>query len=216
VVTVSFDVQNEGDTPLSGLVARFAFPDQDGVELLDGGSPPTDLAPHANARGTLRLRVGPAWTGPTLPLDLVLEAPEPGLVARWGLDLPLDGGTLRLDPPILTARASAVEQAPGTATLQIRATDDRALDHVVVLGGVEDMDRTRYAPALLWEPDKLAWRPTTGRKLDLSLAVEILPGLNRFDVVAQDRTGLRTTQTVYVLGRQGLPVDAVDGDEPAP
>lgn len=212
VVRVGVDLDSRGESPLSGVSARFRFPDLPGVELVEGGTPPEALPARGRVEAELHVRVGGAYTAETIPLSLVVEADGYGIVDEWPVELPREGGVVRLEAPLVVARPSAVVQAPGTATLTVRATDDRALDHLVILGGVESLDRSRYEPQLQWSPDKLAWRPGLGRRADLSIPVEVGSGANRFDVIAEDRAGLRTVQTLYLLGDPEIPTEAVDGE----
>lgn len=211
VLRVALTLESRGATPLQGVSARFRFPDVDGVELVEGGTEPVDLAGWARAERDLHLRLAPSAPA-TVPVSLVVSATGYGRVQEWEVALPRSGAQ-RLEAPTVVVRPSAHVQAPGLATLSIRATDDRALDHVVVLGGPETADRSRWEPAVEWTPSKLAWKPSLGRRAELAVPVEVAPGANRFVVVAEDRTGLRTTHTVYLLGDSTAAVAAAESEE---
>lgn len=213
ILTLALTFENHGNVAVQGLMARFAFPDLAGVELLDGLSAPLSVDPRGEAETALRLRVRPPYRAATLPLDLVVTGEGYGDLARWHVDVPRVDGTVRLEPPVVWVRGPGLVLAPGIATLDVRATDDRALEHLMIVGGPVSMDRTRYEPQPAWNPDKLAWRRGGARKIDLPLTVEVAPGPNRFDVIAEDQAGLRTVQSVFLLGDPGAVAAAADGVE---
>ncbi|MFZ5480072.1 MAG: S41 family peptidase [Myxococcota bacterium] len=200
---VALDLQNRGDRPLAGAIARFRFPDVEGIELGETGSKPVPLPAGRSAKATLHLVVKPSWTERTLPLALEIADEELGTVAVYELALPRDGTPLHLDPPAVSVDPPPQVLAPGATTLRLRAADDRGLDHVVVYGGTESMNRLRAEPTPEYQRDKLAYRAMSGRRGELEVPVEIVPGTNHFQVVAEDRMGLRTVRDVYVLGEDG-------------
>jgi len=202
-VRVTLDIDNRSDRLLGGLVARFAFPDVDGIELLDARTPPTSVAARSSRQVELRLRVGPDWSAATYPLDVTVSDDRVRRLAAWELALPRDGAAVRLEPPTLTIEAPPTVLPPGTARIKVRATDDRALDHVVVYAGLETVNRARVTPAVEHARDKVAWRAGRGRRADLTLDLPVLAGVNRYVIVAEDKAGLRTVRDVYVLGDEG-------------
>jgi hypothetical protein len=110
---------------------------------------------------------------------------------------------VRLEAPTVTLEAPPTVAPPGSARLRVRATDDRALDHVVVYAGAETVNRSRATPVLEHDRDKIAWSAAHGRRVDLDLVVPIVPGANRIVVVAEDTAGLRTVREAYVVGDDG-------------
>lgn len=207
---VSLELDNRGDLGLDGVVARFAFPEEAGVELAVPESAPVRLAPGERETTRLRLLLDPERGEAGVPLVLELEASDWGELGRWPVTLAADGRPQRLEPP--TVRVDHPEVAPpGRATLVLWLADDVALDHVVVFAGSETVDRSRWEPRLRYEGDKLAWRPLQGRRWELRIEVPVEPGVNRYDVVVEDRTGLRTEARAYVLGRTGD--EMADGSE---
>jgi len=207
---VLLTVENRSTTELRGVRGHFEFPEVDGIEFIDDGTQPVTLAPGASETFVVRLLVADAWTDPKLPLDLVWSAEGWGTLARWAVELPRDGGAIRLEPPALLVRPLPTVAAPGSTVLSIRATDDRGLDHLVVSGGPETVDRSRYEPSVDWRPDKLAWKEGSGRRDELQVTVPVAPGQNRYEVTVQDRSGIRTGQTLYILGSTPLAADADD------
>ncbi len=203
VVRVLLDIENASDRLLSAVTARVAFPEVEGIELVDARTAPVSIAAKSTQRVELRLRVGPAWTGDAYPLELTIADDRVRRLAAWEIEVPTAGAPVRLAPPTLTIDAPPTVLPPGTTRLAVRASDDRALDHVVVYAGVETMNRARATPAVEHDRDKVAWRPGRGRRADLALTVPVAAGTNRYVIVAEDKTGLRTVRDVYVLGDDG-------------
>lgn len=197
--TATVALENRGDLGVDGLQARFEFPDQPGVELVEPQSAPVRLSPGEEQLVDLHLRLSPEWSAPDLPLVLVLESEEWGSLASWAVELPIDGRRQRLEPPTLSVESPPV-QPPGRGTLSLTLTDDTALDHVVVFAGAERIDRSRWEPRVRYEGEKVTWRKLAGRRAELELDVPVEPGVNRYEVTVQDRAGLRLEAVAYVLG----------------
>ncbi len=193
-------LENRGTTLLEGVRARIPFPEAAGVELVDDGTAPASLLPGEVKTFLVRIALAPTAHEKVLPLELVVVAEGYPTPAAWPLPLARDGAILRLEPPTIQARALPETHASGTVRLSARITDDRGLDHVLVLAGAESLDRSRYETSLVYAPDKVAWKPGTGRRDEFDVDVPVRAGVNRYDIIAEDRAGLRTTTTLYVLG----------------
>lgn len=211
-VRVAVEVENRGGEALEGVTARFLFPDRPGIELFAGADKPLRIAPRATARVTLDVRVSAEWTEATLPLDLVVESDDYQRLGTFSLDIPRDGRSLRAEPPVLTLGALPAVARPGTLPFHLRATDDRALDHLLVFQGPETMDRRRSEPSVEHRRDKVAYHAATGRRAELDLVLDVVPGANHYVVVAEDDRGLRTVRDLYVLGEDGDAPAAVQAD----
>ncbi|MDP2311214.1 MAG: S41 family peptidase [Pseudomonadota bacterium] len=201
---IALDVENRSDRLLSALEARVAFPNVEGIELVDAVSDSVSAAAHSTARLELRLRVSSTWRGDILPLDVTVTG-EGKRLTTWDLQLQRNGAPLRLESPSLTVESLEGADLPtvlpvGSTRLRIRASDDRGLDHMVVYAGPETMNRVRTTPTLDHDREKMAWRATTGRRTELDLVVPIVAGTNHYVIVAEDRAGLRTQRDLYILG----------------
>lgn len=203
VTRVQIDLKNHTDRILTGLTARFDFPEIEGIELREASTIARSVPPRETARLELGLRVGAGWTDDTLPLHLIVTDDAGSRLADHDVVLPRNGRSLRFEAPQIELEPPPVESGPGGARLHIRATDDRALDHVVVYAGTETMSRIRARPSVVWEREKLAWRPARGRVVDFSVDVPVVVGTNRYTIVAKDRDGLKTVRDVFVLGVEG-------------
>ncbi len=208
-VGILLTLANRGTEQLTGVRARVPYPEVAGVELVDDGTAAVSLAPGEVKTFLIRIALGAEWRDKTLPLALVVSADTYAASAAWPLALPRDGAIVRLEPPTIEVRPLPSTTPVGTVRLTARVTDDRSLDHVLVLAGPESMDRSRYEPVTDYDPDKVAWKPGTGRRDEVDIDVPVREGVNRYEIIAQDRAGLRTTATVYVLG-DSSPA-AVDG-----
>ncbi len=188
------------------LRLRFAWPDLDGVELNAPAQVSVDLPDRGTTHVGLALTLG-TQAAATLPLDLVVDNTAGVEVARWPVTLPRED-TVRVEPPTLAIRPLSNVQPPGMALLQLRTTDDDAVDHVLVYAGTERVDRTRYEPDTIWDARKVSWAgppPNASardrRKFDETVAVPVYPGENRYTVAVTDSTGLKTERVVYILGQ---------------
>ncbi|MES2640468.1 MAG: S41 family peptidase [Myxococcota bacterium] len=201
---IALDVENRTDRLLPALEARVAFPNVDGIELVDAVSESVSAAARGTARLELRLRLDPSWDGDTLPLDVTVSG-ERQRLATWELALPRNGGALRLEAPTLIVADPPTVLPVGSTHLRVRASDDRGLDHVVVYAGPETMNRQRATPTVDHDREKIAWRAATGRRADLDLVLPVVAGTNRYVIVAEDRAGLRTQRDLYILGDDSGP-----------
>ncbi len=203
-VVLTVDAENKSAAFLTGLTARIAFPDVEGIELVDPVSKPVSVPARGVAQLKLRVQVRPTWTEQMLPFHLKISAPGQPELAAWDVEVPRDGSPLRLEAPTLTLLESPPTLLPtGTTRLRIRASDDRALDHVVVLAGPDTMNRTRAEPHLEHGEEKIAWRSSAARRTELEVMLPVVAGTNHYRIVAEDREGLRTVRDVYVYGDDG-------------
>ncbi|MFH1466204.1 MAG: S41 family peptidase [Pseudomonadota bacterium] len=199
-------LRNLGKDALRGLLLRFDFPDEPGIELIDTEGVLPSLAPGEEARVDLDLRTLPAFAAPALDLALRVDAEQWGRLLRWDFALPLDGTAVRHEAPELTV--SAPESAPaGTPVrLSLVVTDDVLVDHAVVY---ENGHKLRYL---------------AGGKRRLEGEVTFTPevGGNGLVVITEDDAGHRARRVVWVLGTvpEGGPVveeepalEEGDGDE---
>ena len=197
------------------LRLRFAWPDLAGVELEVPAQVAVDLPSRGTVHAGIALTLGPG-APEVIPLELVVENAAGVEIARWPVNLPRDG-TVRIQPPTLALRPLSSVQPPGMALLQIRASDDAEIDHVLVFAGSERVNRARYEPETTWDSRKVSWAgPPPGRssrdrrRLEQTVAVPVYPGVNRYSVAVTDLSGLKTERVVYLLGR--LPDGVVEAD----
>lgn len=188
VATVT--LENPGATPLDGVDVQFAWPGDLDVELMDTTVPLASIPAKGEAVVTMHLRVGPLAPA-VLPLELEVRSPL-GRLADWPLALPADGTAVRVEPPKIVGKSLPLSAPVGSLTLAFTATDDVALDHVVVFANGE----------------KIAWAAGAAGKVDLRATTTIDPGINRWLVVAEDNQGLVTRRLVIVRGESATSVDA--------
>lgn len=211
---VAITVENRSGGLLPGVRASLAFPQVLGVELLDA---PREL--HALAAGetmtvTVPMRVAAEYTGNTIPLTLAVRADGFGTFVEWDLDLAVDGTPLDLAPPELSVKLAKLHRSPGTASLNVVATDTDGLRHLTVSGGIQRVDRNRWEPSVRWDEDKLAYWGNLERRISQAVTVPVAPGTNRYEITAVDKTGLRSTHIAYIYGDGTPPPD--DGVALAP
>lgn len=182
-------LKNLSSVELSGLEVHFAYPGDIDVELLDRASRVPLLAAGGTHTFGLDVALGDSLQG-AVPLRLEVETPSGRSLARWPVDVPLDGTPIMLRPPHVATVAHPPRALAGSVEVPIVVRDDRALDHVVVHHNGR----------------KVAW--AAGAPLSVSFVVrtELVPGANRFEVVAVDDQGL-STQDRFVI--RGLPTDGV-------
>jgi carboxyl-terminal processing protease len=192
-------VKNLGREALRGLLLRFDFPEDPGIELIDTEGVLPSLGPGEEQRVDLDLMTHPGFSAPALDLALRVDAEQWGRLMRWDLALPLDGAAVRHEAPVLTLSVPAAAPAGTPVRLGLVATDDVAVDHAVVYANGHKL---RYL---------------AGGKRRLEGEVTYLPevGSNGLVVITEDDAGLRTRRVAWVLGTAPEGEPLVD-DEPIP
>lgn len=179
---VAITLDNEGQGVLTGVRARFAYPDAGVVELLERevGVPAIGAGESASLRIGVKLAAG--GDGP-VPLDLIVDAEQ--LVEPLRLPLALDrgGDMATVAPPTLTLGAP-LSALPGPLTLVIEARDDQGLADLVVWQGSE----------------KIAWATGAGRRMRLEVPVQVPAGLTVLSARVHDHAGVEVDQRVVVRG----------------
>ena len=211
---IEIEVKNNSDQLLSGIGVSIGFPQVAGIELIEAQRELYALAPAAQVTFTVPLTVAADYRSDVLPLEVEVRADGFGTVVDWKIAVPSDGSILTLSAPELTVKAGKNHRAPGTATLAVVASDPDGLAHVFINGGPQRVDRTRWESTLKWDEDKLAYWGSLERRTSQSVVVAVVPGTNRYEVVAVDQTGTRTTRFVYIYGEGPQPSD--DGVALAP
>lgn len=176
------EVENLSDQPLVQVHVRFEYPESTGIELAEYDA----VIPALDDKETRVVHLGLDLAETdleVLPLHVIAETPRFGEVADYAFDLGRDGTSVHVEAPVL--HIDAPSSLPfGELDLAVRATDESAVDHVIV-----------------WAAgDKVAYRSGEGKRVDLSVPLEVLPGRNRYVVEAIDDMGLRTREVVYVRG----------------
>jgi hypothetical protein len=186
------------DPSVQGASARLAYPETRGIELLDGSPPAVDASSSAPGKVTLGLKVT-AEAPEVLPLELRLrDADERETLLP--LRLPRAGGPVTLSPPSVRVDGVPTVAAPGTLRARVVVQDDVQVDHLVVFGGAETVQRRRNGRTVVHDSDKLAWRSGRGRRQELTVDLPVVPGPNRYVVIAVDGDGARTTHELHVTG----------------
>ena len=150
-------------------------------------------------RTTLGLVIGPNVAADTVKLTLRVtddadrEVELPLVLARGG-------AWTEVVPPEVTVGPVPTLARVGVLRMPVRARDDGPLDHLRVQRAVDVVERRRGSRRVTTERDKVAWQPVQGRSLDTTVEVPVRPGMNRYVVVVEDASGVRTTREVCVLG----------------
>jgi C-terminal peptidase prc len=184
-------VHNLAQSTLSGLDARFAYPEDARIDLVDASSSISAIGPLKSHLFGLDLKVGED-APPVLPLEVVLETSTLGELLHWPLSLPRDGSEVVLESPTIQVKKPILSAASGIFQLPVLVADDHGLDHVVV-----------------WvNGDKSQWIDGGGTEVGFDARVRIAPGGNHVTVVATDDQGLQSRRTFVIRGEG--PDPAVD------
>ncbi len=189
---------NHGREDLLGVRARFEFPEDDHIELLDREGMLPSLPAGKEMRLDLCVTTAPEFDGDTLDLDLRLDAEHWGRLARWDLPVSLDGSSVVHRAPVLEIDTRAVATAGESTRVNLEASDDREVAHAVVF---VNGHKVRY---------------TAGGRRRVQDSFEFVPqaGSNRVVTTAEDDQGHRTTEYTWVLGRvPDEPAVAEEGEE---
>ncbi len=176
-------LRQDGDTALSDLRVRFEYPESAGFELTQYDTGLTSLEPGVWEAVELGLVVNDADTA-WLPLHVVLTAEPYGELLDWPVMVPIDGRSVDLQGPSVTAVNVPLSSPAQPQQLSFRANDDGRIDHLVVWGGGE----------------KLAYASGQQGELQVEVSVDLSAGDNRFTVIAEDDQGLTTRRSWYVRG----------------
>ena len=177
------EVTNRGAENLVDVRARFALPEEAGVELLDRDAFAPYLRPGETQRLDLDVRLLDP-DGQPVDLELRLSSGVHGRMLHLPLQVPTDGTPIRRQPPTLSAVVPLLVDA-GPLAVAIEARDEAVVQSVTA-----------------WlDADKVAWREGTGRRLSLELALSLSPGPHTLVVIAEDQDGATTRQDWQVRAR---------------
>lgn len=188
-------LENLGTTTVTDLKAQFAYPGNGDLELVDSAVTADVLGPRGKVTFTLALRVGASAAG-YLPLQLEVTARGGAVrLLNWPLPLPLDGSDVHLEAPRIVLKNLPVSAPTAALMLAVQVADDRTLDHVVV-----------YANG-----NKVSWAgPGKSNKVDLRVPLELVAGINKIVVLAEDDQGVVTRRAVVIRGEATGQADAAD------
>jgi hypothetical protein len=195
---VRVGIANEGVDALREVSVRFLFPDSTGVELIHYDAGLERLEPGETALVHLGLSI-PAERE-VIPLEIRVADEEFGRLASWELELEKSGLVVHLDAPRIRPVDLPSSHLAGPITLGFALEDDSAVDHVVIWSG----------------PEKLAYFPGDGPRMNVEIETEIEVGINRFLVYGTDDQGLRrvVSWTVRGISDPELTTDADEGLQP--
>lgn len=180
-------VRNDSETPLVGLRARFEVRPSSGIELRQYEAHIPALAAGAETQIPLALDISQVPDGQDLAVQVIVEEQRFGQLLEWPLTLPQDGTSVRLRAPVVEALDAPLSADAGAWTLRVKATDELALDHLVIWHNGE----------------KIAWVPGNGRRLDVQQELDLNTGRNRILVETVDSQELSTWTILYVRGKPG-------------
>lgn len=192
---VELTLNNTGALALTGIVVRFASPEDTRIELAERQLDLGTLAAGASAEGALGLRLAAGYSPDTLDLSLVVEAVELERALVLPVSVPTRGRLLHAAAPRLQSSAPLVGPA-GPLSLELHAEDDQKVTSLT-----------------LWQGgDKIAWQQGDGRSLRLNQPLSLGPGSNRLTAQATDDQGATTRMSWVVLG-EADGVGAVEAPE---
>jgi hypothetical protein len=184
---VELTLTNDGREALTGLHARFAFPERAAdIELLDRDATIASLFPGGRATVDLGLTVRGSSASDVMALDLVVDSDQyaNAFAHRFSLRLPVDGSAVRVEGPTLASRVPS-SLPTGAHPLLLRAVDDAGMASLTV-----------------WcDGDKIAWRPGGGRQLESVVPLAIgAPGPHLVTIDLLDVDGIERVLRFPVRG----------------
>lgn len=188
---VELNLENRGELTLTEVEARFRYPEDGRIELLDRDARADVIAPGGRARLDLGLRLGedaPAL----LPLELVVEAEVYGVLLDAPLEVSQDGSPTEISPPELRV-SLPLRATVGALVARVEVSDEHGLDELTAwFGG-----------------DKIVWRDLDGRRERLEIPLIVPEGTTTLKVRVRDDQGAEQTVVTAV---RGVAVDgAADG-----
>ncbi len=180
--TVEVRVTNESEQPLEGLSIRLLHPEDAGVELTQYNDQADLLQP--NETGQFELGVNLLIERSHYPMQVEVVSEEIGSLINWDFELPI-AGVVSLSAPRIVPEDLSTEIGVGQASMGFVVSDESSLDSVVV-----HLNR-----------EKIAFVDGQGESVvTADLAVEIVPGENRFTVIATDDQGVERVESWVVRG----------------
>lgn len=190
-------VLNDSDRALEDVSVRFLWPGDLDVEMLDHAVRIPRVPAGDRVRADLLMR--PGERAPMhVPLTVQVDADNYGRVARWPLELDVDGAAKTLRPPVVEMVTPRLTVSPGPQTLAFRVHDDQKLDHVMV-----------YIHG-----QKVAWVGGGEAALELAPELSMREGFNYVYVSAVDNDGVLTRERFVIRGEAVSSVDAAETDVP--
>lgn len=183
-------ITNHAKHGLTGVEVYFQHPGDVDVELVDRAARIPRIPGEAPYRVDLELQPGPNAPS-AIPLRLVIEEERFRTLARWDVELPLDGRSVHMQPPAIDVDAPPSAPA-GPFSVRVGIRDADGIDHVVA-----------YVHGR-----KVAWSGESRSGQSLDVPVDLQPGANPIVVLAADSQGLVSRRTVIVRGEQPATVDA--------
>ena len=180
--TVEVQVTNDSELPLEGLGVRLLHLEDAGVELTQYNDQMELLQPGDT--GSFSLGVNLLRDRTHYPMQLEVVSENTGTLINWDFELPV-GAEVSLSAPRIMPEALLTEHEVGQLSLGFVVSDESSLDSVVVR-----LNR-----------EKIAYVDGDGESVvTAEFSVEIVPGENRFTVIARDDQGVERVESWVVRG----------------
>jgi len=180
--TVEVQVTNESNQSLQGVSVRLLHPEDAGVELTQYSDQTDVLGPSET--GQFELGVTLLRELSHYPMQVEIVSEDAGALINWDFELPVEG-EVSLSAPRIEPEGLSTEHETGQTSLGFVVSDESSLDSVVV-----HLNREKIA--FVDGQDESEVRA--------DLFVEIVPGENRFTVIARDDQGLERVESWVVRG----------------
>lgn len=179
---VEVSVTNDSTQTLTGLSVRLLHPEGSGIELTEYGGQADALQPNEAAH--FELGVSLLRDLELYPMQLEVTSEEAGTLVNWEFTLPKEGRSV-LSAPRIVPQFLATEHPTGSETFGFLVSDESSVESIVV-----HLNR-----------EKIAFVDGQGeREVSADLSVEIVPGENRFTVIATDDEGIERVESWVIQG----------------
>lgn len=191
-------VLNDSDRGLEDVSVRFLWPGDLDVEMLDHAIRIPKVPAGDRVRADLLMRPG-ADAPRHLPLRVQIDADNYGRLARWPMELDVDGATRTLRAPTIERVSPQTSLPTGPQRIAFQVRDEQSIDHVLV-----------YIHG-----QKVGWESGGKSRVDLSPELSIREGLNYVYVTAVDNHGVLTREQFVIRGEAATAVDAIETESPS-
>jgi carboxyl-terminal processing protease len=180
---IEVELENRGESILTGLMVQLGWRDDSGIELIDREGRLNTLAPGQKGRVDLAVRVLESAPEDFLPVEIRVGAERFPRLLRVPVDVLRSGDVVHIEEPTIKADApTRVSEA--TVTVPISATDD---------GGIADL-------TVWWHGEKVAWVAGDGPRLDTSVELPMNHGPNGLTIVVSDNEDNVSKAVRYLWG----------------
>jgi C-terminal peptidase prc len=189
---IEVELENRGQSILTGLLVQLGWRDDSGIELVDREGRLNTLGPGQKARVDLGVRVLESAPEASIPVEIRVGAERFPRLLRVPVEVPRSGGVVHIQEPIIEAEApTRVTEA--MVSVPIAASDDVGIAYLTVW----------------WHGEKVAWIAGNGPRVETDVELPMEYGSNKLTIVVTDNEDNVSQAHRYIWGELEAESEAV-------